>query len=191
MKKKFLFHAFVAMVMSICSLGFTSCDNDDEPKGNYFKFNPEKVEVAPGKTATVSIKGGTAPYTVVSSDAKIATATVSGSTITVSGVKDGNAFINVTDKNKLTGKFTVTVTAAAANKLTVDKASVNVGVKKSETVTVSNGTAPYAATSKDTKIATVSVKDSKITITGVKAGKTTVTITDKDKKSATVNITVK
>lgn len=191
MKKKILFHAFMAMVMSICSFGFTSCDDDDEPKGNSLKFSPEKVEVAPGRTATVSIKGGSAPFTLTSSDAMVATASASGPIITVTGVKNGNTYINVTDKNKFSGKFAVTVKDAPAAGLTVDKTSVNVGVKKTETVTVSKGTAPYTATSKDTKIATVSVKENKISITGVKAGNTTVTITDKANKSATVNVAVK
>ena len=191
MKKKFLFHAFAAIMMSICSFGFTSCDNDDEPNGNALKFSPEKVEVAPNKSITVSINGGTAPFTVTSSDTKIATASVSGTTITVAGVKNGNTIINVVDKNKFTGKFNVKVTDKPVTGLSLDKIAVNVGVKKTETVTVSNGSVPYTATSKDTKIATVSVNDNKISIAGVKAGKTTVTITDKNKKSATVNVTVK
>lgn len=189
MKNKFLLHAFIAMMMSICSLAFTSCGDDDEPN-NILKFSAEKVEVAPSKTATVTIKGGAAPFTVASSDSKVASASVSGSTITVTGVKAGNAIISVSDKSKLSGKFTVIV-KDGASALTVDKASVNVAVKKSETITVSGGTAPYTATSKDNKTATASVKDNKISITGVKAGKTTVTITDKDKKSITVDVTVK
>ena len=191
MKKNF-FYAFMATVMSICSFGFVSCDDDDDnDKGKILKFKPEKVEVASGKTATVAIEGGIAPFVAISTDSKVATASVSGSTITVTGVKNGNALIKVTDKNKFTGRFAVTVKDTPANTLSVDKTSVNVGVKKIETVTVNNGIAPYTATSRDTKIVTVSVEGNKISISGVKTGKTTVTITDKAKNSVTINVAVK
>lgn len=46
------------------------------------------------------------------------------------------------------------------------------------------------AASKDDKIATATVKDAKLTIKGVKVGSTTITITDKNKKTATVVVTV-
>ena len=98
--------------------------------------------------------------------------------------------MKVTDKSKQTGQVIVTVKAASSS-LTVDKKSAEMAVGKTVDVTVSKGTAPYTATVKDSKVATASVKDSKITIKGVKAGKTTVTVTDKNKKSATINVTVK
>ena len=57
-------------------------------------------------------------------------------------------------------------------------------------VNISGGTTPYTAASKDDKIATTTVKDAKLTIKGVKVGSTTITITDKNKKTATVVVTV-
>ncbi len=63
---------------------------------------------------------------------------------------------------------------------------------KEAVVTVSGGTAPYAAESKDAAVASAIVNDDKITVKGLKAGTTTITVTDKDKKnSGTVTVTVK
>lgn len=182
-----IFKVAMMTVMSIFALTFTACSDDDDEPVNTLKLNPTKVEVAPKATATVTIGSGLAPFTVTSSNDKVATASVKDKSITITGVAEGYCFVKVTDKNNQTGQVIV----AVKEPLTVDKTTAEVEVDKTVDVTVSKGTTPYTATSKDNKIATVSVKDSKVTIKGMKAGKTTITITDKNKKSATINVTVK
>lgn len=184
---KFLKYA-AAIVCCVLSLSLVSCDDDDEPK-NALKCNPAKVEVAPQATATVTVSGGVAPYTATSSDAEIVTTSVEDNTVTLTGVKDGNATIIIHDKNQLTGQVAVVVKAATG--LTFDKSTTEVSVGKEAIVNVKSGTAPYTVAVKDASIATATVKDAEITIKGVKAGTTTVTVTDKDKKTGTITVTVK
>lgn len=179
--------AFFACVLAVA---MDSCDKNDDPKGPKLKCTPSKVEVAPGKTATVTVNNGTAPFIVSSSDTKIVTAKADKNTITITGVKEGATTILISDSKKLTGKVPVLV-KTTASELDFDKKSVSVNVGKEETVAIKGGTAPYTATAKDTKIATATVKDGKITIKGVKAGSTSVTVTDKDKKTGTITVTVK
>lgn len=179
--------AFFACVLAV-TMG--SCDKNDDPKVPDLKCTPSKVEVAPGKTATVTVSGGTAPFTVTSSDSKIATAKADKNTITITGVKNGTATILISDSKKLTGKVPVMV-KDMASELDFDKKSISVTAGKEETVTVKGDSAPFTATAKDTKIATVTIKDGKIIIKGVKAGSTSVTVTDKDKKAGTISVTVK
>ncbi len=106
---KFIKLAAVALCC-VCGMTLASCDKDDDPKTtSKLKFSTEKAEVAVGKTANVTVSGGTEAYTAKSSDATIATVAVSKSVITVTGVKAGTATITVTDKNKLTGTVSVTV----------------------------------------------------------------------------------
>ena len=50
--------AFFACVLAV-TMG--SCDKNNDPKVPDLKCTPSKVEVAPGKTATVTVSGGTAP----------------------------------------------------------------------------------------------------------------------------------
>lgn len=191
MKISKFFKLTAAMLACVFAIAVTSCGNDDEPKGPGLKFDPANVAVAPSATATVTVSGGTAPFTVASSDDKIATAKTENSTITVTGVKEGTATITVTDAKQIKGKFAANVKKSAETGLDFDKNSVSLPVGKEETVTVKGGTEPFTATAKDTKIATVTVKDDKITIKGVKAGTTSITVTDKDKKTGTISVTVK
>lgn len=187
--KKYSVLFFLSLVT--LSIALVSCDKDDDDNiKSVLKFNPGKVEVEIGKTASVVVSGGITPYSAVPSDTKIASVKADKNKITITGVKKGSTTIMVTDKNKNSGKITVTV-KDAASVLDFDKKTVSVAVGKEDVVTVKEGVAPYTAVAKDTNIATVSVKDSKVTIKGVKAGTTTIAVTDKNKKNGTIIVTVK
>ena len=184
MKTKPFLKSMALVICCLTSFVLVSCDKDDD-KPN-LKISPNKVEVAVGKTVTVSVSNGTAPYTTKSSDAKIA----------VAKSEDGSAMITITDRKGVTGKVAVTVrtvkeTPKTPKGLDFDKQSITVSVGKDGIVTVKGGAQPYSAVAKDVNIATVSVKENKVNIRGVKAGKTTITVTDKDKKTGTINVTVK
>jgi len=74
-----------------------------------------EVSVQEGESIDVSVVGGTAPYTVTSSDETVATATISDGTITITGVAEGSCTITVTDSSTpaQTAEISVTVTPAA------------------------------------------------------------------------------
>ena len=72
-------------------------------------FDKPAVNVTAGKEEVVTIKSGKAPYTVMSKDMKIATATVKDSKVTIKGVKAGTTMVTVTDKDKTMGTIAVTV----------------------------------------------------------------------------------
>ena len=185
MKTKPFLKSMALVICCLTSFVLVSCDKDDD-KPN-LKISPNKVEVAVGKTVTVSVSNGTAPYTTKSSDAKIAVAKSDKNAIVITGVKDGSAMITITDRKGVTVKET----PKTPKGLDFDKQSITVSVGKDGIVTVKGGAQPYSAVAKDVNIATVSVKENKVNIRGVKAGKTTITVTDKDKKTGTINVTVK
>lgn len=183
-----------AAVMLCCMFAMTvvSCNNDDDDNPNQpteLKLSSANAEMMVGDSVKITVTGGTAPYTVASSDKEIDTVKVDKNIITVTGLKAGKATVLVSDKNKQTVTLAVTVKDKTAE-LKFDKTAVKVAVGKEDTVTVNSGAAPYTATVKDKSIATASVKDGKVVVKGVKAGTTTMTVTDKDKLSGTITITV-
>lgn len=185
MKSMKIFKFATLIVCAVFAVAFASCsDNDDNTSA--IKFNPSTVSVAIGETQKVLMSGGDGTYTAKSSDATITTVSVVKDSVFVTGVKAGKATILVTDSKNVTGSLSVTV----VDGVVIDKTQTSVAVGKEEVVNISGGTTPYTAASKDDKIATATIKDTKLTIKGVKAGSTTVTITDKNKKTATVIVTV-
>ena len=67
------------------------------------------VDVEIDETATVIISGGTPAFTVNSSDTKIATATIVGTTVSVKGIAGGTALITVKGSDNASATFAVNV----------------------------------------------------------------------------------
>lgn len=74
-----------------------------------FFITSATVTVAVGANATVTAGGGTPPYSVTSNNLGVATASISGSTITITGVATGAATVTVTDAIGATKAIAVTV----------------------------------------------------------------------------------
>ena len=64
-------------------------------------FDKKSISVTAGKEETVTVKGGSAPFT--------ATATIKDGKIIIKGVKAGSTSVTVTDKDKKAGTISVTV----------------------------------------------------------------------------------
>jgi len=146
------------------------------------------VSVVVGNSQQVTITGGTGFYKISSSDEKIATATVSGSTVqkgTIQGVAIGTAIITIEDDTGATATIDVTISG-----LTLDKTSIIVQPAGSVTITVLTGTPPYSVVSSDDTIATALVASDKITITGVATGSATITVSDSSSVSAVISVQV-
>lgn len=73
------------------------------------EFDKAEVAVAVEKEAAVTVKSGTAPYSVTVKDNAVATASVNESTITVKGIKAGSTTVTVTDKDGKTGDISIKV----------------------------------------------------------------------------------
>ncbi|WP_420640374.1 putative Ig domain-containing protein [Candidatus Poriferisocius sp.] len=136
--------------------------------------------------------GDTLAYSVATSDATVATATRSGTTVTVTGVAAGTAAITVTASDGSGGSvstaFTVTVPAAnraptVANQIADGTAAVAGTLTRSLVGVFADAdgdTLTYAASSGDTRLATVAVAGTTVTVTGVAVGTAVITVTAAD-----------
>ena len=176
----------------------------------------EDQTVKAGAEVTVDVSaafsdpdGDDLTYEATSDTPDIATASVSGSEVTVGGVAAGTATVTVTatDPGGLSGSqtFTVTVEAASdANQAPATAAAIeDQTVEAGAEVTVDVSAAfsdpdgddlTYDATSDALDVATASVSGSEVTVNGVAAGTATVTVTATDpgglSASQTFDVTV-
>jgi len=90
-------------------ISFITQKNIDLP----LKLSVSSLSLNVNATENIEVTSGNGSYTVVSSDANIATATISGSIITIKGITEGNTTVAVTDtQSKETATVGVTVNKA-------------------------------------------------------------------------------
>ncbi|WP_068776572.1 S-layer homology domain-containing protein [Paenibacillus sp. FJAT-26967] len=149
--------------------------------------------------------GDALTHTAVSSDTGVATASVSGTDLTITPVNAGTSTITVTadDGKGGTKSLTFTVTFQApvpaneapviSNPISNITESVTAGVQTVSLARVfydADGDAlTHTAVSSDTGVATASVSGTDLTITPVNAGTSTITVTADDGKGGTKSLT--
>lgn len=107
MNKKII-NLFLAFSLSL--FVFTACSDDDD---NNLVLEKSEITVDLGGTTAVKITKGNSGYKVTPADATIATATVEGNVITITGVKAGETTIAVTDNEKKSATLKVKVATLA------------------------------------------------------------------------------
>ena len=157
-------------------------------------------DVAVGSTTDVDVAAGFSgivrSYTATSSDETKVTATIAGSTVTLTGVTAGEATVTVTATNPAgEATQTLTVTALVAPTATGTLPAQTVEVGSTTTLDVAAGFSgivrTYTATSSDETKVTTTMNGSTLTLTGIAAGTATVTITASNAAgSATQTITI-
>ena len=156
-----------------------------------FTTAPAAISVAVGAAPVYSVGGGTAPYTVTTSNASVATVSSVGNNFTITGVASGSANIVSRDSTGATVMVAVTVPNPPAVALfTTAPSAVTVAIGASPSYTVGGGTGLYTATSNNAATATTSLTGINLTVTGVAVGSAIISVRDSAGTVVNVNVTV-
>ena len=150
---------------------------------------PAALSVATGAAPTFVIGGGTPPYLASSSNVGVATAGVSGSTMTISGIAAGTAQVNLTDASGKAVAVAVTV-GTVANLFTTAPASISVATGGVPNYSVGGGKPPYTATSSNAAVATASMAGTTLNVQAIAAGAAQVAVVDSAGAAVNVAVTV-
>ena len=158
------------------------------------------VTLEPGKstTKTIAVDPADAQVTVASGNTAVATATLSGNTITIKSLAPGKATITVTAVKEgfSTAKetFTVTVNTPELPKVTLQGIkgfTLERGKSATRKVSANPADAAIQVTSSNTSVATAGLSGSTITITAKAAGTATITVTASKAGHTSARITFK
>lgn len=174
-----------AMLMFGCS--------EDLP--SYSDLKVDKTEVfikADGEnpTAVVNITEGNGNYNVTVADENVATATLNGDEITISGLNNGATTVTVTDWSKHSAVIKVNVKEDF--ELTLDQTElVMTKATKPVEVNIIAGNGGYQVESSNIEVATAELtSEGKVRVTAIGNGSATIKVTDADGKMASLNVTV-
>ena len=116
---------------AVCAIlgGSSSSSPTTTPAVAFYTTSPSAVTLKAGSSATYTVAGGVAPYTATSGNSNVATAIISGSTLSISGMAAGKALLAIVDAAGKTLSIDVTTLAQgqAGAVLSLSPASLTVG----------------------------------------------------------------
>ena len=173
------------------SVSVSVSDDDNQPP-RCDSIATQILRVADSQTVDLSgycsdADGHDLEYSASSSDTSKVTVSVTGSSLTLTGVALGSADITVTVTDGHEGSDTLEFTATVENRApeceAIEGQTVNVNGSKTLTVSCSDADGhdlDYTASSSDTSTVTVSIDGSSLTLTGVALGSADITVTVTD-----------
>ena len=158
-----------------------------------FTSSAADIVVAPGNSNAqiYTVGGGVAPYSATSSNSTVASASLVGDSLKITGLMAGAANIVVLDKSGV--RLTIAITVPTASTLalfTTAPSTITVAIGASPGYSVGGGTGPYTATTNNAGIATTSLANSNLAITGVAVGSAIISVRDNAGTVVNINVTV-
>jgi hypothetical protein len=152
-----------------------------------FTTAPSSVTVAIGSSPAYNVGGGTGPYTATSDNTTIATASLVGNSLTITGKTVGNAIVFVRDS---AGSLVSVNIAVGTVALAVTPTGATGIINDVLIATITDGTPPYRASVGNILVADAVVQNgNKLSITLKQAGSTVVTVLDINNQSVAYSLT--
>ncbi len=150
---------------------------------------PSTINMSPGTAITYTVGGGAPVYSVNSTDNRIATASMTGTKLTITARAVGVATVTVRDNEGKTIPYTVTVGGIIAL-YTTAPASLTIANGGSRSFVIGGGVPSYSAASSDNRVVTVALSGGSLTLQAVAPGSASILVKDTDNKQVTIAVTV-
>ncbi|MGB3071108.1 MAG: pilus assembly protein N-terminal domain-containing protein [Ottowia sp.] len=131
-----------------------------------------------GTSLVFTAIGGAGPFTAISSNPSVATASASGSVINVSLQAAGASTITVLDSKGQSASVSVTASATSAAALAVSPPSATGQVGSNMVLVISGGKGGYTAVSSNPSVVNAVVSGDRINVSFLAAGSSTITVID-------------
>ncbi len=158
-----------------------------------YTTTPASITIAKDASATYVIAGGTAPYTVTSSNVAILTSAVAGSSFTITGVAPGDTQITIQDSLGATITRAVTVSPVVVALLDVLPGTATGSVGDTLTFKIVGGSPSFTLTNNNPSIASVTpttvAAGGTFAVTLLNVGTTDIVVLDSQGVSKKVTIT--
>ena len=160
--------------------------------GSVLSFSQNNFTVATGQGTTVTVTGGSGSYSITgNSNPSIASAVLSGNSITVTGSTVGNTNVTACDTSGNCGTLYITVGSGSTNgSLYFSSSNPSLIVGQIITDTVSGGSGYYITGNSNPSVASQSLNGSTLTISGLQNGTTNVTVCSASNGCGTIYVTV-
>jgi hypothetical protein len=156
-------------------------------------FSQTNIAVGLGQSLTVTTQNGVSVYMVSNSSPTIATVSINGTQVAVTGQALGAATLDICavgTSGDCTNLY-VTVQAASVSGIAFSQNNLSLSIGSNQSVTVSGGNGTYTVSNNsNTSVASTNLSGSTLTVSGLAAGGATINICDTTNTCNTLSVTI-
>ncbi len=152
------------------AVGYTSL-------GGTFALSQTSLSLLVGQVLSVTISGGTSPYTLGSNSGSVFQASLNGNIVTISGIGAGSTSINVCTAGGACLPLLVTVNASGSGTpVGFSQNNLNINVGGVSAVTLSGAGGYYVSNSSNSSVASIQINGSTAIVKGISAGSSNISV---------------
>jgi hypothetical protein len=159
--------------------------------GGVVTFSQSSITLLVGQVLSVTVSGGTTPYTISGGQSNMFQTSLNGNIVTLSGISSGASSLNVCSAGGACATLQVTINASGAGTpITFSQNNLNLSVGNVTALTISGSGGYYVSTSANPDIATVQITGNTALVTALATGNNNISICQSGGQCAILFITV-
>ena len=159
--------------------------------GGTISLSQTSVSVLVAQTVSITVSGGSTPYSVSSNTGNIFQASLNGNILNIYGVGAGSSSINVCSAGGGCVALYVTVgTTSSTSQITLSQTSIPLSLGQTATVTISGNGGYYISGNTNSSIASASLNGNSISLYGASTGTANVSVCQTGGQCAVIYVTV-
>ncbi len=185
--------ATITVCSSSANCGWLTATVSYTSTGGPLALSQSSISLLAGQVLSVTVSGGTTPYSVVaaSGSANIAQSSINGNIVTVSGINVGSTTINVCSAGGACSALAVTVNASGSGTpIAFSQNNVTLNTGAATAITMSGAGGYYVSNSTNQNIASIQITGSIAIISALSVGTTNVSICQSGGQCAILFISV-
>ena len=183
--------ANITVCSSAGSCGTLTATVNYASSGGTLQLSQSSVSVLVGQVVSVTVTGGTSPYTISGNNGTYFQSSLNGNILTISGISAGSSTLNVCSALGACVSLMVTVNASGAGTpITFSQNNVSLAVGGVTAITISGSGGYYASTASNQAVASVQISGSTALVTALASGSTNVSICQSGGQCSILFVTV-
>lgn len=159
--------------------------------GGSLILSQASATIAVGEKASITVSGGTAPYSILSKTGDAISATIIGSTLSVTGASVGSAGVSVCSNGGSCAFFSATVIASSGTSAPLlSPASVSLVAGQNTSVAITGSGSYYVNTNTYPTVASSYISGSILTVSALSPGATTLSVCQSASQCAPLTVSV-
>jgi peptidoglycan hydrolase-like protein with peptidoglycan-binding domain len=180
-------------VITVCAANSSLCSSitiSTTGSNGGLSINPSSLVLTPGQYGTLTMIGGTLPYTVTTTSGDSMMYSANGNSISIGSSVVGTRVLNICSSNNVCNSITVSVAGTANTSISLNPSTLSIAVNQTGTVQISGGNGQYYVSTLSGGNLQTQISGNTLSVSSQTSGTRTLNICSSSSACSTIIVTI-